>query len=416
MTLRTRSWLGILSCALATFNSGALFFGYPGILTPYWADQFDADSSQTGFIMMFACLGVGVLMLVSGSIHAKIGTRRCLMIGTAILLADMIFANFATSIVYSYIWAFFCGAGTGFIYGPCISTCQNWLPQRRGLASGVVNLTFGIAGAIMSLVYQALLDSVGYQTMNWIVVAMIVVFNCASMVFAELPSFCHLTEKQSSELEELKKASAAAGPALAKKSYTVKQALSTRNFWLIWVGWLFMGAAGVSMISLSGSYAASIGLTTATVLTAFNVTNGVGRIIAGTVSDWIGRNATGLIALLLGGLGYLLLPWCTNIVLVAVLAALVGLAFGTLFTITAPLVSDLFGLKHYSMIFSLVFSAYGFLSGVAGPALSGFLLDASGQSYALVFRILAVFCVIGAICMFLAKRWKRDVERTDLED
>ncbi len=410
MSLTKKSWLAIISCAVATFNSGALFFGYPGIMTQYWGEKFQADSSQTGFIMTFACLGVGLLMLLSGSIHAKIGTRKCLIIGTVILLVCMVLANLATNIYQTYLWAFLCGAGNGFVYGPCVSTSQHWMPQRRGLAAGVVNLTFGLAGAIMSVVYDQLLTHIGYVAMNWVIIVMIVVLNCACLIFAELPSFSHLTKAQEQELEALKTASAAetaSGPALAKRSFTVKEALCSKNFWVLWLAWLFMGAAGISMVSLAGTYAIAIGLARATVLTAFNVTNGVGRIVAGSVSDLIGRNATGLIALLLGGLGYLLLPAARNIVAVAILAALVGLAFGTLFTITAPLVSDLFGLEHYSMIFSLVFTAYGFLSGVLGPALSGYMLKSSGQNYGLVFRILAVFCVVGAICMFLARNGKK---------
>lgn len=406
MSLKQKSWLAIIACAVATFNSGALFFGYPGIMTQYWGEKFQADSSQTGFIMTFACLGVGLLMLVSGSIHAKIGTRKCLVLGTVILLACMVLANLATCIEHTYLWAFLCGAGNGFVYGPCVSTSQHWMPQRRGLAAGVVNLTFGTAGAIMSLVYDLLLSKVGYQAMNWIVVGMILVLNCVCLAFAELPAHSRLTPEQQAELETLKTSAAASGPALAKRSFTVKEALCSKNFWMLWLAWCFMGAAGISMVSLAGTYAISIGLARATVLTAFNLTNGIGRIVAGSLSDLFGRNATGFCALLLGGLGYLLLPACRSLVLVAILAALVGMAFGTLFTITAPLVSDLFGLKHYSMIFSLVFTAYGFLSGVVGPALSGYLLEASNQSYALVFRVLAVFCVIGAFCILLARSGK----------
>ena len=411
MSLSKKSWLAIIATAVATFNSGALFFGYPGVMTKYWGDLFNADAMARGFVMTFACVGVGLLMLLSGSIHARIGTRKCLLIGTAILIGAMVIANLATSMWHAYLWAFLCGAGNGFVYGPCVSTSQQWMPSRRGLAAGIVNLTFGTAGAIMSLVYNAMLHSpsIGYRTMNWIIIGMIIVLNLLAMIFAEIPAFARLTPEQAEELERQKAAAAASrSQALASRSYTVKEALRSRNFWLMWLAWVFMGAAGISMVSLAKSYESFLTgtATTAIVLTAFNLTNGIGRIVAGTLSDIIGRNLTGFLVLALGGIGYFCLPFFGTITPVAIFAAFVGFAFGTLFTITAPLVSDLFGLEHYSMIFSLVFTAYGFISGVAGPLLTGWILDNTDNNYALVFRLLSLFCFIGAVCVLLARRKK----------
>ena len=411
MSLNKKAWLAIIATAIATFNSGALFFGYPGVMTKYWGDLFGADSAARGFVMTFACLGVGLLMLLSGSIHSKIGTRKCLIIGSIILIGDMVLANFATQMWHAYLWAFLCGAGNGFVYGPCVGTSQQWMPTRRGLASGVVNLTFGTAGAIMSLAYNAMLNSpaIGYKAMNWIIIGMIIVLNGVSIIFAEIPEFANLTPEQKEQLENQKRlASLAKAQSLSSHSYTVKEALSSRYFWLMWLAWLFMGAAGISMVSLAKSYEGILTgvATSAIILTAFNLTNGIGRIVAGTLSDIIGRNLTGFLVLVLGGIGYFCLPFTSSLALSAIFAAFVGFAFGTLFTITAPLVSDLFGLEHYSMIFSLVFTAYGFLSGVAGPLLTGWILDATDSNYALVFRLLAAFCIIGAFCVLFARRKK----------
>lgn len=406
-----KGWLAVLACALATFNSGALFFGYPGLVTPYWRELLQVDAGATGFIMTFACLGVGCMTLVSGRLHPKIGTRRSFLLGSVILIICMLLANFANSMPVIYLWAYLNGAGTGFIYGPSLTTVQHWFPQRRGLATGIVNLCFGTAAAVMSPVYSLLLDSVGYQVMNYIVLAMLVVINGISLLGAEMPDRVKLTpaEQKGHEeiLEKLKKQDPAKGPTLAAKNYTVGEALRTKGFWAVWLSWMFVGAAGISMVSQGGNFAASIALPSVVVITAFNLTNGIGRIVAGSLSDFIGRNATGCVAFIMGAVGYLLLPFCKNAVLVAVLAAFVGFAFGTLFAISAPLVSDLFGLKHYSTIFSLVFVAYGFVSGIVGPALVGQLLKLTGENYAVVFPLLALFCAAGAVCIMLAKPSRR---------
>lgn len=405
-----RGWLAVCACALATLNSGALFFGYPGLMKDYWGEQFQADAGATGLIMTFALLGVGSLMLVSGWLHPKVGTRRTLLGGAVLLILCMILANLATNMPMIYLWAFLNGAGTGLIYGPCLTTVQHWFPQRRGLATGIVNLVFGLAAAIMSPVYSLLFDRLGYRHMNYVVLVMLAVCNGVSLLFAELPERVSMNQEEQrawARLLESVKKPAAKGPALASRSLTVKQALRTKAFWAVWLAWVFVGAAGISMVSEAKSYAVSIGLSGVAVLTAFNLTNGVSRIVAGALSDFIGRNATGCAAFLLGGAGYLLLPFCRNLILVSVLAAFVGFSFGTLFAISAPLVSDLFGLDHYSGIFSLVFSAYGFLSGVAGPALAGLLLRNTGGNYTVVFLLFAAFCAVGAVCILQARQTRK---------
>lgn len=402
-----RGWLSVFACAIATFNSGALFFGYPGIVTAYWTEIFDATSSQTGWIMTFALLGVGTFTLVTGFVHEKTGTRISFAIGSCLLLACMIFANFASSIPQVYIWGFLNGAGTGFIYGPSLTTVQHWFPQRRGLATGIVNLVFGTAAAIMSPLYSFLLGSVGYEIMNYIAIAMIVVFNGLGICFAELPEKIRLSEAQlkgREKIQEQVRAQAESkGPSLAIESKTIPQALKTWNFWAIWICWALSGAAGISMVSHGSGFAASIGVASVVVITSFNLTNGIGRIVAGTISDIVGRNVTGCIAFALGCIGYIGLTFFNeNIVLIAVFSAFVGFNFGTLFAISSPLASDLFGLEHYSGIFSLIFTAYGFVSGVIGPSLSGWIISATG-GYTVPFLILSAFCLISAVLILTAR-------------
>jgi len=81
----------------------------------------------------------------------------------------------------------------------------------------------------------------------------------------------------------------------------------------------------------------------------------------------------------------------------ATLAAVIGFAFGTLFGVSAPLATDCFGLRHFGAIFGLVFTAYGFISGVIGPSLAGYLLDATNGNFFVVFAYLGVFCLLSGV-------------------
>lgn len=163
-----------------------------------------------------------------------------------------------------------------------------------------------------------------------------------------------------------------------------------------------MGAAGISMVMLSTSYGLSKGFaleSAVIILTAFNITNGAGRLVTGYFSDIIGRTQIMSITFFAAGGAYFILPHADGLLECAVLASVVGLAFGTLFAVSAPLVSDCFGLRHFGAIFGLVFTSYGFFSGARGPSLSGYLLDMTESNFVLVFLYLGVFCMLSGLCI-----------------
>jgi MFS transporter, OFA family, oxalate/formate antiporter len=186
------------------------------------------------------------------------------------------------------------------------------------------------------------------------------------------------------------------------RSMTAGESLHTRSFGFLWITWTLAGAAGVSMTVLSTGYGLFRGFpleSAVLILTAFNLTNGAGRLVSGYFSDKIGRTRTISLAFLAAGLAYFVFPWTGDLATCALLAAVVGFSFGTLFSVSAPLVADCFGLEHFGAIFGLTFAAYGFIAGPLGPILSGYLLDRTGDNFFLVFLYLGLFCLLAAICI-----------------
>ena len=156
------------------------------------------------------------------------------------------------------------------------------------------------------------------------------------------------------------------------------------------------------MTIIAPGYGLSLGLPLSSavlLLTAFNLTNGISRLASGILSDRYGRSRVMSLAFLASGLAYLALPWAEGLASCALLAAVVGFSFGTLFSVSAPLVADCFGLEHFGAIFGLAFAAYGFVAGPLGPTLSGYLLDITGANYPLVFLYLGIFCLLASVCI-----------------
>jgi len=389
--------LAVLGSCIAIFWPGALTFGFPGVMAPIWQEMFHVGRAATGLTIFFMLAAVGVFMFLVGRWQEHYGTRKMIILGIILTACSSVVAAYATSIYMVYAWAFLNGLASSFVYIPTLTLVQRWYPEKKGLVSGIVSMVFGLAAAIMAPLFGKMLATLGYLPMNLTLALFTLAIGLAGAYFARAPddeeiaSFAvdHTSKKPAS----IKK------PA---KSLTVHESLHTRSFWFLWITWTLAGAAGVSMTVLSTGYGLFRGFpleSAILILTAFNLTNGAGRLVSGYYSDKIGRTRIMSLAFLAAGLAYFVLPWAGGLTSCALLAAVVGFSFGTLFSVSAPLVADCFGPRHFGAIFGLTFAAYGFVAGPLGPTLSGYLLDRTEDNFFLVFLYLGLFCLLASLCI-----------------
>lgn len=390
MEKHRRGMLAVGACSVALFCSGAFIFGFPGVMAPYWQQTLNVGRGAIGNILFFMLAAVGICMFFVGRWQERVGITRMITIGTLMTGLDAFFAAYASSLPLLYAWAFVMGAASCFIYIPVLTSVQRWFPMRRGLVSGIVNLTFGISAAVMAPIFHYLHESISYY---WMTASLSLAATILGVVAAQLTGPPPVGPAPGEGGQ---------GTAILSgmgRSLTVSQSIRTGSFWFLWGTWALQGAAGIAMVTLSTAFGLSkgYGLDSAVlILTAFNLTNGFGRLLGGVLSDVIGRNLTMSATFFCAGLAYVVLPYSDWLVLSAVLAAVIGMAFGTLFGVSAPLATDCFGITHFGAIFGLVFTAYGFVAGVIGPSLSGYLLDITDGNFAIVFGYLGAFCLISS--------------------
>jgi MFS transporter, OFA family, oxalate/formate antiporter len=379
--------------SVAVFWYGAFIFGFPGVMGHDWQIKLQVGRGEIGAILFFVLAAVGVLMFFVGRWQEKVGFRVMASIGAVICGLDLFFVAYASKLWMLYLWAFVMGAGSCFVYVPALTVAQRWYPTRRGLVSGIVNFTFGFAGAVMAPIFRHMLATMGYESMNlWLGVVALLIGLIAAQ-FTEAPS----PAGSASAPSPAPPSSLVSG---MDQSLTASQSLRTTSFRCLWLTWALQGAAGIAMVTLSTTFGLSRGFgmeSAVFILMAFNVTNGLGRLVSGYASDILGRNSTMSFTFFLAGLAYFILPHAGTLVGCALLAAVIGFAFGTLFSVSAPLAMDCFGIKHFGAIFGLTFTAYGFVAGPIGPALSGYLLDATQGNFTVVFGYLGVFCLLSSV-------------------
>jgi MFS transporter, OFA family, oxalate/formate antiporter len=373
------------AACVAVACPGAVIFSYPGVLGAYWRVEYGVSRAAVGATLFFLLAAVGSCYFPVGRWLERSDPRRLVLAGQVLCATSLAVAAFSPTMRGIYLWAFLVGASSSLVHLPALAVAQVWYPERRGLATGAVNFCFAVSAAALSPVFGWLLARFGYVHMNLALAALLLVVGGAASRSVVLP--------------EAGSAPARAGGA-PSRSLTATQALRTRSFWFLWATWAAGGAAGISLITFSFALGAHKRFTpegTVALLTTFNLSSGVSRLAMGYLSDRSGRRVTLALAFALAGAAYLGLSVADGVLATATLAAVIGLAFGTLFTVSAPLVVECFGAAHFAAVLGLVFTAYGYLSGVLGPWWTGVLVDrAAGDPTAACFY-LAALCALTSV-------------------
>jgi len=191
------------------------------------------------------------------------------------------------------------------------------------------------------------------------------------------------------------KASADSLPGLS-----VKEAIKTPQFWMMWSMVVCSASAGLNVAACYKQFASSAPALTGDSFQALvgglgALFNGVGRLFWGSLSDQIGfkKAFTGLTLIQVLLHAYYPMSGSSKFSFAAVTCLCFFFLAGN-FALIPPAVQKMYGPKNGALIYGVVYSAFGVAS------IGSLLLGKSLQSmYGLdtVFRILSFFSVIGAI-------------------
>ena len=206
-------------------------------------------------------------------------------------------------------------------------------------------------------------------------------------------------------------AAKAAAAAPRKVDFAAGEVLRTLQFYLLWFTYACGAGAGLMIIAklkVIGLEQAGILKTYAFALVAAcAIGNGAGRILAGMISDKLGRLPTLCGCLLIqAGLMCVLSTVATDSAIAAlapmmVLAALIGANYGANLSLFPSVTKDFYGLKGFGMNYGLVFTAWG-VGGFVLSLLAGEIRDRTG-SFHTAYYVAASLLVLGAIVTFAIK-------------
>jgi nitrate/nitrite transporter NarK len=191
--------------------------------------------------------------------------------------------------------------------------------------------------------------------------------------------------------------------------------MKTGNFWLLWFLYFIGAGAGLMVIgSVAGMAKASLGNNAFVAVALLAVGNAGGRIIAGIMSDKIGRSRTlAIVFLSQAALMFLAMPLTgpgsSNALLLVLLATMIGFNYGANLAIFPTFTKDLWGITHFGVNYGLIFTAWG-IGGFVMSKASQYLLATSG-TFSSSLATAGGLLIIGAVLTLFIKDYKADQRR-----
>ena len=134
--------------------------------------------------------------------------------------------------------------------------------------------------------------------------------------------------------------------------------------------------------------------------------NGGGRILAGFLSDKIGRKITMFVFFVFQAILLVVLSQAEGTALASapcliLIVALIGANYGSNLALFPSITKDFFGLKNFGMNYGLVFTAWG-VGGFMLAKLAGIIFDKT-QSFNFAYFCASGLLVVAAIVVLLVK-------------
>ncbi|MCP4020268.1 MAG: OFA family MFS transporter [Desulfobacteraceae bacterium] len=352
------------------------------------------------------CLVFSFTMIFAGRIQDKISPRVTALIGGILTGAGLIIISLSNQ-WGSWILGFgvLTGMGLGFGYASATPPAIKWFPPAKtGMIAGIVVAGFGLASVYIAPLAIYLIEQYGLSKS-------MLIFGIAFMVVV-----CFLAQFLVNPPENIVHPVNGSGKSLVADmpiDYSPGEMMRTSTFYKLWMIYCVASGAGLMIIGgVAGMAKQGMGDMAWVVVALMAVGNASGRVVAGILSDRIGRANTLFIMLVFQAIVIFSLLFIapSQIVLLVLAASLIGFNYGTNLSLFPSATKDFFGLKNFGVNYGLIFSAWG-VGGFIFPRVSQMII-AYTDSPRIAYIMASILLLIGAVLALMTK----SPEAEQLED
>ncbi|MCC2629391.1 MAG: major facilitator superfamily 1 [Thermomicrobiales bacterium] len=395
----TYAWVVVSVVAIIlTIASGARFlFGV--VLKPI-SEEFSWNRAQLTGAVMLAMIVLSIFQPLVGILVDRIGAKKILVGGVALLGVSLIPLSFATSLWQIYIlYGVLTSIGLAAASPVLVtSIVGRWFTRNRGLAMSVA--TSGSAFGQLLIVPVAtwiMLVTSWQTTYRVLAVALLAVALPLGMYF----------------LRDAPRTAAAAGKApLQEDGLTLRDAIAHPAFWILAFGFFVCGWTMAFPNTHYLAYADDMGMSllhAANTISATAIFSIVGSVLLGLAADRFRRTSVLALTYVLRGLAFLLLLLLPAGNLLYVYGLVLGISWTATTPLTAAIAADRYGPKHLGFIFGSLFTFMNLGSGF-GSFLGGVIFEATG-GYQVALIVNVALGVAAAVAAALVPQFGHERQR-----
>ena len=396
-SLTKSRWVVLIASCLINLCIGSMY-AWSALSDPM-AKEIGLQGGQDLAIVFSIANAVGfITMIIGGLLNDKFGPKWVMFVGGVMFGVGMFTCGFAQNVGHLILSYGLClGLGLALVYGCTISNTIKFFPDKRGMVGGMTTAFYGISSVIFAPLGNMMSNAMGPRKTFEILGAIFLVVICLGSLIMKTCPQGFIPEGY---VPPVQSASA------KNNDKTPIEMLRTPVFYVMLIMLTAGGTFGLMIISTAKSIAgnmvgaeASVAALLVSVLCLFNT---AGRLVAGSLSDKLGRINTLTTALVIALLGLGLLIGASNtgsMALFVVGVILIGICFGTFMGVFPGFTTDQFGTKNNTVNYGIMWIGFS-IAGVAGPSILTSTYSTQG-SYTMAFVIAIAIAAVGLVMSFV---------------
>jgi len=378
--MKKNKYLIVLAGMIMQLSIGSIY-AYSKWIEPLSVSlHWDAHDTKTGFSLAICFLGLTAAFM--GKFAQKVGPTKAGLLATLFLTLGLLGSALAVNMgnIYLFYLTFgvLQGIGLGFGYVVPVYTVVKWFPDKPGLASGIIIMSFALGSLLASFLISPLIASMGLSGAFAALGIGYGICMLLSALYLANPESTSSTHHSHIDL-------------------TPKEILSDKRFMALWL-LLFLNVCGgiaiISKAAVLGQEVVGMSAAQATMFVAIiGLFNGLGRLFWSSISDKIGCWTTFMLFIGINVICFALIPsFSTNSISFQILTYVIIAGYGAGFATMPSFVKSIYGTENYGQVLGYILTAWS-AAAFAGPLLLG--LSAEITIFYLFSFLLIIALVVG---------------------
>ncbi|WP_291644204.1 OFA family MFS transporter [Clostridium sp.] len=352
---------------------------------------FNIGSAQSGLPYMISLAFYALFMFLTGKFLDKYNPRIIISLGAVLVALGWILSAYAPNVyVLTITYGVIIGAGMGIAYGAPMTVVAKWFPEKKGLVVGLILIGFGLSPLITAPLARNLIENYG-------ITKTFLILGISFGIIIPLLSypFRYPTDSENKSLQTTSNTKQ-----YINDTNTAKM-IKSQNFKGLYFNFIIGTMIGLMLIGITSNVGVELiklsPKTVALLMTVFAIFNGIGRPIFGLLTDKFSSKKAMLISygLIITASLLMLMANEGSLLLFTIAFSIFWFNLGGWLAIAPTSTLAMYGTKHYSQNYGVVFTAYG-IGAIIGVSSSGLLIDLF-KNYHSIFYFVIVLCTIGIL-------------------